>query len=103
MRFGSVSPDDDTVSAVLAERAEHFLEEAALRLVMAVDDEIRSLAEANREAFRRVARVEGLPGGDGRCCRSDARGDWTPSCFIKCWSRWPRRSGGRGRSAAPLR
>ncbi|MGY4925564.1 GvpL/GvpF family gas vesicle protein [Streptomyces sp. 900105755] len=69
MRFGSVSPDDDTVTTVLAERAERFLErlgtldgkaeynvkanhneEAVLRLVMADDDEIRSLAEANREA-----------------------------------------------------
>jgi hypothetical protein len=68
MRFGSVSPDDDTVTAVLAERAKHFLErlrtldgtaeynvkanhneEAVLRLVMADNDEIRSLAEANRE------------------------------------------------------
>ncbi|PZG92190.1 gas vesicle protein [Streptomyces sp. NTH33] len=68
MRFGSASPDDDTVTWVLAERAEHFLErlraldgtaeynikanhdeEAVLRLVMADHDDIRSLAEANRE------------------------------------------------------
>ncbi|WP_405477594.1 GvpL/GvpF family gas vesicle protein [Streptomyces canus] len=69
MRFGSASPDDDTVTTVLAERAEHFLErldaldgkaeynikanhneEGVLRLVMADNDEIRLLAEANREA-----------------------------------------------------
>ncbi|MFD3498080.1 GvpL/GvpF family gas vesicle protein [Streptomyces sp. NPDC058678] len=69
MRFGSASPDDDTVTTVLAERAEHFLErlralegtaeynlkanhneEAVLHLVMADNDEIRSQAEANREA-----------------------------------------------------
>ncbi|MET9761818.1 GvpL/GvpF family gas vesicle protein [Streptomyces sp. NPDC006372] len=69
MRFGSASGDDDTVTEVLAERAEHFLErlraldgtaeynikanhdeEAVLRLIMADHDDIRSLAEANREA-----------------------------------------------------
>ncbi|MEV5146858.1 GvpL/GvpF family gas vesicle protein [Streptomyces sp. NPDC052727] len=69
MRFGSASPDDDTVNRVLAERAEHFLErlraldgtaeynikathdeEAVLRLIMADHDDIRALAEANREA-----------------------------------------------------
>ncbi|MFD7135885.1 GvpL/GvpF family gas vesicle protein [Streptomyces sp. NPDC059894] len=69
MRFGNTSPDDDTVTTVLAERAEHFLErlaaldgraeynvkanhreEAVLRLVMAENDGIRSLAEANRKA-----------------------------------------------------
>lgn len=69
MRFGSASPDDDTVTTVLAERAEDFLErlraldgtaeynikanhdeEAVLRLIMADHDDIRSLAEANREA-----------------------------------------------------
>ncbi|MGW0333225.1 GvpL/GvpF family gas vesicle protein [Streptomyces sp. NPDC003011] len=69
MRFGGVSPDDVTVTTVLAERAEHFLErlsaldgkveynvkanhdeEAVLRLVMADNDEIRALAEANQEA-----------------------------------------------------
>ncbi|MEV5438609.1 GvpL/GvpF family gas vesicle protein [Streptomyces sp. NPDC052682] len=69
MRFGSAAADDDTVTAVLAERAEHFLErlraldgtaeynikanhkeEAVLRLIMADHDDIRSLAQANREA-----------------------------------------------------
>ncbi|MFJ4982122.1 GvpL/GvpF family gas vesicle protein [Streptomyces coeruleorubidus] len=69
MRFGSAAPDDETVTAVLAEHAEHFLErmraldgaaeynikashdeEAVLRLIMADHDDIRSLAEANREA-----------------------------------------------------
>ncbi|MGW7385554.1 GvpL/GvpF family gas vesicle protein [Streptomyces sp. NPDC054794] len=69
MRFASASPDDDTVTEVLAERAEHFLErlraldgtaeynvkanhdeEAVIRLIMADHDDIRSLAEANREA-----------------------------------------------------
>ncbi|WP_217238401.1 GvpL/GvpF family gas vesicle protein [Streptomyces sp. AC555_RSS877] len=69
MRFGSTSPDDDTVTTVLAERAEHLLErlrtldgkaeynlkanhneEGVLRLVMGENDEIRSLAEANRKA-----------------------------------------------------
>jgi hypothetical protein len=69
MRFASTSPDDDTVMAVLAERAQHFLErlqaldgkaeynlkanhneDAVLRLMMADNDEIRSLAEANRKA-----------------------------------------------------
>ncbi|MGX4688889.1 GvpL/GvpF family gas vesicle protein [Streptomyces sp. JNUCC 63] len=67
MRFGSVSPDDDTVTGVLTERAEHYLErlreldgkveynvkgshveEAVLHRVMAENPEIRSLAEANR-------------------------------------------------------
>ncbi|MBY8840287.1 GvpL/GvpF family gas vesicle protein [Streptomyces sp. SP2-10] len=69
MRFGSTSPDDDTVIRVLAERAEDFLErlraldgkaeynikanhdeEAVLGLIMAGHDEIRSMAKANREA-----------------------------------------------------
>ncbi|MEU1600378.1 GvpL/GvpF family gas vesicle protein [Streptomyces sp. NPDC005708] len=69
MRFGSVSPDDDTVTTVLAERADHFLErlealdgtaeynikanhdeESMLRLIMADHEDTRSLAEANREA-----------------------------------------------------
>ncbi|MFE5220463.1 MULTISPECIES: GvpL/GvpF family gas vesicle protein [unclassified Streptomyces] len=69
MRFGSVSADDDIVAAVLAELAEHFLErlqalegsaeynikanhdeEAVLRLIMADREDIRSLADANREA-----------------------------------------------------
>ncbi|MBL1086533.1 GvpL/GvpF family gas vesicle protein [Streptomyces actinomycinicus] len=69
MRFGSASPDDDTVTTVLAERADLFLErlraldgtaeynvkanhdeEAVLRLIMTDHDDIRSLAETNREA-----------------------------------------------------
>ncbi|MBG7698640.1 GvpL/GvpF family gas vesicle protein [Streptomyces sp. MC1] len=69
MRFGSVSPDDDTVTSVLTERAEHYLErlreldgkveynvkathieEAVLHRVMAENAELRSLAEANRKA-----------------------------------------------------
>ncbi|SDJ53769.1 GvpL/GvpF family gas vesicle protein [Streptomyces indicus] len=69
MRFGSTAPDDDTVAAVLAERAEHYTErlealdgrveynvkathdeEAVLHRVMAENPEIRTLTEANREA-----------------------------------------------------
>lgn len=69
MRFGSVAPDDDAVTAVLAERAEHYKErlraldgrveynvkanhdeEAVLHRVMAGNPEIRALAEANRQA-----------------------------------------------------
>ncbi|MFF4398568.1 GvpL/GvpF family gas vesicle protein [Streptomyces sp. NPDC001480] len=69
MRFGSASPDDDTVITVLAESGAGFLErlralegtaeynlkanhdeEAVLRLIMADNDDIRALAEANREA-----------------------------------------------------
>ncbi|MFF7128011.1 MULTISPECIES: GvpL/GvpF family gas vesicle protein [unclassified Streptomyces] len=69
MRFGSTSPDDDTVTTVLAERAQDFLErlqtldgtaeynvkashdeEAVLRLIVADRDDIRSLTVANREA-----------------------------------------------------
>ncbi|MGW5211051.1 GvpL/GvpF family gas vesicle protein [Streptomyces sp. NPDC004051] len=69
MRFGSVAPDDDSVTAVLAERAEHYKErlraldgrveynvkanhdeEAVLHHVMASDPELRALAEANRQA-----------------------------------------------------
>ncbi|MFF0205211.1 GvpL/GvpF family gas vesicle protein [Streptomyces sp. NPDC005017] len=69
MRFGNVSPDDDTVSSVLSDHTEEFLqqldaldgrteynlkanhdEEAVLRLVTAENPEIKSLAEANREA-----------------------------------------------------
>ena len=69
MRFGSVAPDDDTVSGVLAERADHYQErlrtldgkveynvkathdeEAVLHLVMSENPEIRSLTEANRQA-----------------------------------------------------
>ncbi|MFD8373523.1 GvpL/GvpF family gas vesicle protein [Streptomyces sp. NPDC059688] len=69
MRFGSVSADDDTVTTVLTEQAEHFLErlqaldgsaeynikanhdeEAVLRLIMVDREDIRSMADANREA-----------------------------------------------------
>ncbi|MFI8232689.1 GvpL/GvpF family gas vesicle protein [Streptomyces sp. NPDC085900] len=69
IRFASVSPTDETVTTVLAERADHLLErlrtlegkaeynlkanhneEAVLQLVVADNDEIRSLAEANRQA-----------------------------------------------------
>ncbi|MFF0162117.1 GvpL/GvpF family gas vesicle protein [Streptomyces sp. NPDC005263] len=69
MRFGSVAPDDGAVTAVLAERADHYKErlrtldgkveynvkathdeEAVLHLVMSKNPEIRSLTEANRQA-----------------------------------------------------
>jgi hypothetical protein len=69
MRFGSVAPDDGTVTGVLAERADHYLErlrtldgkveynvkathdeEAVLHLVMSENPEIRALTEANRNA-----------------------------------------------------
>ncbi|MGW1619334.1 GvpL/GvpF family gas vesicle protein [Streptomyces sp. NPDC002172] len=69
MRFGSVAPDDDTVTGVLAERADHYLErlrtldgkveynvkashveEAVLHRVMSENPELRALAEANRKA-----------------------------------------------------
>jgi hypothetical protein len=69
MRFGSVAPDDRSVTGVLAERVEHYkerlqaldgrveynikanhVEEAVLHRVMAERAEIRSLAEANRQA-----------------------------------------------------
>jgi hypothetical protein len=69
MRFGSVAPDDASVTGVLAERAAHYqerlraldgkveynikashIEEAVLHHVMAEDPEIRALAEANRKA-----------------------------------------------------
>ncbi|GGW93964.1 GvpL/GvpF family gas vesicle protein [Streptomyces lomondensis] len=69
MRFGSVAPDDNAVTGVLAERAEHYkerlrtldgrveynvkanhVEEAVLHQVMAENPEIRGLAEANRQA-----------------------------------------------------
>jgi hypothetical protein len=69
MRFGSVAPDDQAVTGVLAERAEHYrerlraldgrveynvkathVEEAVLHHVMAESPEIRALAEANRKA-----------------------------------------------------
>ncbi|WSQ13192.1 GvpL/GvpF family gas vesicle protein [Streptomyces sp. NBC_01231] len=69
MRFGSVAPDDGTVTAVLAERADHYKErlgtldgkveynvkathdeEAVLHRVMSENPEIRALTEANRQA-----------------------------------------------------
>jgi hypothetical protein len=69
MRFGSVAPDDDTVTGVLAERADHYKErlralegkveynvkathdeEAVLHRVMSESPELRSLAEANRQS-----------------------------------------------------
>ncbi|MFF7144416.1 MULTISPECIES: GvpL/GvpF family gas vesicle protein [Streptomyces] len=69
MRFGSVAPDDDAVTRVLAERADHYRErlsalggrieynvkashdqEAVLHRVMAEEPETRALAEANRRA-----------------------------------------------------
>ncbi|CAM5286491.1 gas vesicle protein [Streptomyces purpurascens] len=69
MRFGSVAPDDKSVTGVLAERAEHYkerlraldgrveynikanhVEEAVLHQVMAESPDIRGLAEANRES-----------------------------------------------------
>ncbi|MDX2675281.1 GvpL/GvpF family gas vesicle protein [Streptomyces sp. NY05-11A] len=69
MRFGSVAPDDSSVTGVLAERAEHYIErldaldgkveynvkashveEAVLHQVMADSPELRALAEANRQS-----------------------------------------------------
>ncbi|NBM20141.1 GvpL/GvpF family gas vesicle protein [Streptomyces sp. GC420] len=69
MRFGSLSPDDEAVAAVLTEREDHYLErlsaldgrveynvkanhdeEAVLHVVMAENEQIRALAEANRKA-----------------------------------------------------
>ncbi|MFG2353118.1 GvpL/GvpF family gas vesicle protein [Streptomyces sp. NPDC048521] len=69
MRFGSVAPDDDSVTQVLTERAEHYkerlreldgkveynikathVEDAVLHLVMAENAEVRTLAEANRRS-----------------------------------------------------
>jgi hypothetical protein len=69
MRFGSIAPDDDTVTSVLAERAEHYkerlealdgkveynvkathAEEAVLHRVLAANPEIRAMTEANRQA-----------------------------------------------------
>ncbi|MFE9611139.1 GvpL/GvpF family gas vesicle protein [Streptomyces sp. NPDC006012] len=69
MRFGSVAPDDGTVTDVLAQRADHYqerlralsgtveynvkalpVEEAVLRRVISRNPEIRDLAEANRQA-----------------------------------------------------
>ena len=69
MRFGSVAPDDQAVTGVLAERADHYgerlqaldgkveynvkathVEEAVLHQVMADSPELRALAESNRKA-----------------------------------------------------
>ncbi|TQJ91018.1 GvpL/GvpF family gas vesicle protein [Streptomyces sp. SLBN-31] len=69
MRFGSVAPDDDTVTGVLTERADHYKErlgalegkveynvkashqeEAVLHRVMSENPEIRAMTEANRQA-----------------------------------------------------
>ncbi|MGW3119463.1 GvpL/GvpF family gas vesicle protein [Streptomyces sp. NPDC001107] len=69
MRFGSVAPDDDAVTGVLAERADHYKErlralegkveynvkathqeEAVLHRVMSENAEIRAMTEANRKA-----------------------------------------------------
>jgi hypothetical protein len=69
MRFGSVAPDDDTVTGVLTERADHYKErlralegkveynikathqeEAVLHRVMSENPEIRAMTEANRKA-----------------------------------------------------
>lgn len=69
MRFGSVAPDDASVTGVLAERAEHYLErlraldgkveynvkashdeEAVLHRVMGENPELRAMTEANRQA-----------------------------------------------------
>ncbi|MFK0110753.1 GvpL/GvpF family gas vesicle protein [Streptomyces sp. NPDC091217] len=69
MRFGSVAPDDGTVTGVLAERADHYrerlrtldgkveynvkashVEAAVLHRVMSENAELRALAEANRQA-----------------------------------------------------
>jgi hypothetical protein len=69
MRFGSVAPDDGTVTGVLAERQEHYKErlrtldgkveynvkathdeEAVLHRVMSDNPQVRAMAEANRQA-----------------------------------------------------
>ncbi|MEW2248224.1 GvpL/GvpF family gas vesicle protein [Streptomyces sp. NPDC058733] len=69
MRFGSIAPDDDTVTTVLTDRADHYqerlraldgrveynvkanhVEEAVLHRVMAENPDIRALAEANRRS-----------------------------------------------------
>lgn len=69
MRFGSVAADDDSVTGVLAERADHYKErlraldgkveynvkathqeEAVLHRVMSENAEIRAMTEANRKA-----------------------------------------------------
>ncbi|MFQ6145212.1 GvpL/GvpF family gas vesicle protein [Streptomyces seoulensis] len=69
MRFGSVAPDDDAVTGVLIERAEHYAErlreldnkveynvkashneDAILHRVMSENPDIRAQAEANRQS-----------------------------------------------------
>ncbi|MFJ6664717.1 GvpL/GvpF family gas vesicle protein [Streptomyces sp. NPDC091383] len=69
MRFGNVAPDDDTVTQVLGERADHYrerlaaldgkveynvkanhVEDAVLHLVMAEQPDLRALADANRKS-----------------------------------------------------
>ncbi|WP_053850359.1 GvpL/GvpF family gas vesicle protein [Streptomyces sp. NRRL B-24085] len=69
MRFGSVAPDDGTVTGVLGERQEHYKErlrtlegkveynvkathdeEAVLHRVMSDNPEVRAMTEANRQA-----------------------------------------------------
>jgi hypothetical protein len=69
MRFGSVAPDDDTVTGALTERADHYKErlralegkveynvkathqeEAVLHLVMSANPDIRAMTEANRKS-----------------------------------------------------
>ncbi|MET7454312.1 GvpL/GvpF family gas vesicle protein [Streptomyces sp. NPDC005574] len=69
MRFGSVAPDDASVTQVLAERADHYKErlatldgkieynvkavhdeEAVLHRVMSENSEIRAMTEANRQS-----------------------------------------------------
>ncbi|MEV7073898.1 GvpL/GvpF family gas vesicle protein [Streptomyces sp. NPDC091972] len=69
MRFGSVAPDDGTVTGVLAERQDHYKErlrtlegkveynvkathdeEAVLHRVMSDNPEVRAMTEANRQA-----------------------------------------------------
>ncbi|MFD3505085.1 GvpL/GvpF family gas vesicle protein [Streptomyces sp. NPDC058676] len=68
MRFGSLAPDDDSVTGVLSERADHYQErlrtldgkveynvkaihneEAVLHRVMSENPEVRALTEANRQ------------------------------------------------------
>ncbi|CAM5249500.1 hypothetical protein STENM327S_08637 [Streptomyces tendae] len=83
MRFGSVAPDDEAVTGVLAERAEHYaerlkaldgrveynikanhVEEAVLHHVMASNPEIRALAESNRQAGGGTSRRRSSSVGD---------------------------------------
>ncbi|MCX4884986.1 GvpL/GvpF family gas vesicle protein [Streptomyces sp. NBC_00847] len=69
MRFGSIAPDDESVTGVLAERADHYKErlqaldgkveynvkathqeDAVLHRVMSENPEIRAMTEANRQS-----------------------------------------------------